>query len=472
MSRRIPFGAPIATGAEMRAAEQRVIDGGVSVYDLMERAGLAIAREVRRFAAGRPILVAAGPGNNGGDAYVAARHLADWGLDVTLATLGAAGDGAAARMAARWTGPTLALTEATARPVLIDGLFGTGARPLDEVVDGRMRELCEGAELTLAIDLPSGVSADAAEGGGAVRADITIALGALKPGHLVGPQASAGGDLLLADIGVPVDTGRTTIAPPRLARLGDEMQKFSRGMVAVIGGEMPGASLLAATSAMHGGAGYVILGQQVLDVGEPHALVRRRASDPDPLAKLLDDQRIGAAVIGPGLGRDEAARARLDAALASERDLVIDADALSLLGREAGDRIKARRRHVFLTPHGGEFDRMFGTAGGNKIDRTVAAAASIGATVVHKGAATVIAGPDGRVVVMASATPWLSTAGTGDVLAGLLGARHARVKDDPMTAAIEAVWLHAAAAAMLDPGIIADDVVRRLPAALAAQVWC
>ena len=168
-------------------------------------------------------------------------------------------------------------------------------------------------------------------------------------------------------------------------------------------------------------------------------------------------------------------RARLNIALASLRDLVIDADALSLLGRDVIDRIDVHRRRVFLTPHGGEFDRLFGPCreggGSNKIDRTVAAAVDSGATVIHKGAATVIATPDGRAVVMANATPWLSTAGTGDVLAGLVGARHAANRDDPLAAGSEAVWLHAAAASMLDPGFVADAVVRCLPAALAAQTW-
>ena len=234
MTRRIPFAAPIATAAQMRAAEQAVLDGGVSIDELMERAGLAVAREVRRFAAGRAVLVAAGPGNNGGDGYVAARHLAEWGIDVVVATLGSAREGAAARMAARWAGASVPLDDAPARPVLVDALFGTGARPgLADDLLRRWSELRDMAELTIAIDLPSGVSADAAALGDSLRADITIALGALKPGHLVGPQAFASGHLTLADIGVPVATGRTTIAPPRLHRLEGEVQKFSRGMVAV-----------------------------------------------------------------------------------------------------------------------------------------------------------------------------------------------------------------------------------------------
>ena len=456
----------------MRAAEQAVIDGGVTIDELMERAGLAVAREVRRFAAGRPILIAAGPGNNGGDAYVAARHLAGWGLDVAVATLGTPREGAAPRMAARWEGLVQPLATATPRAVLVDGLFGTGisrALPADPV--NRFAALQAGAELTIAIDLPSGVSADAEPLATALHADVTVALGALKPGHLVGTGAAASGHIVLVDIGVPVTTGRSTIAPPRLERLAGGLQKFSRGMVAVVGGGKPGASLLAATAAMHGGAGYVTLAEERVDGTSPHALVRRTVADTGALATMLGDERIGAVAVGPGLGRGDRAEALLDVALASPRDLVIDADALSLLGREVGTRVATDRRQVYLTPHGGEFDRLFGEGGGNKIDRTVAAAAATGATILHKGATTVIATPDGAVNVLASATPWLSTAGTGDVLAGLLAARHARRTGDPLCAANEAVWLHAVAAGLAGPAFIADDVVARLPAAIDASTW-
>ncbi|WP_254605071.1 NAD(P)H-hydrate dehydratase [Sphingomonas bacterium] len=469
MSRRIPFGAPIATAAQMRAAEQAVMDGGVSVDELMERAGLAIAREVRRFAANRRILIAAGPGNNGGDAYVAARHLAAWGLQVAVSAHGRAGEGAAARMAARWTGRTVALDAADPRPLFVDGLFGTGtSRPLDTTTASLISRLQGAAELTIAIDLPSGIFADGTGVGNGVSADLTIALGALKIAHVVGPEAVRCGHVMLADIGVPVCTSVTTIAPPSLAPLTGEVQKFSRGMVAVVGGAMPGASLLAASAAMRGGAGYVMLTERQPSGVSPHALVRRTLPDADALASLLDDHRIGAVVIGPGLARDTEARALLDATLASRRDLIVDADALSLLGRDVGQRIGTARRTVFLTPHGGEFDRLFGADGGNKIDRTLAAAAASGAIVIHKGSDTVIATPDGQAVVMASATPWLSTAGTGDVLAGLVASRHAHLKDRPLQAASEAVWLHAAAAALATPPFIADDVVARLPDALAA----
>ena len=469
MSRRIPLGAPIVTAAEMRVAERTVIDGGVAVDELMERAGLAVAREVRRFAVGRPVLVAAGPGNNGGDAYVAARHLADWGLDVLVATLGSPREGAAARMAGRWNGPSVPMEQAERRPIFVDGLFGTGGmRPLTDALHRRVDALCRDADLSVAIDLPSGVDPNGAATHQALSTDITVALGALKRGHVVGPDAARCGHLLIADIGVPVGGRVRTIRPEPIAQPGAAAQKFSRGMVLVVGGAMPGAALLAATAAMHGGAGYVVLAAAGRMGEVPHALVRRTLADPAALGHLLADDRIGAVVIGPGLGRDDAARALLDRALASPCDLVIDADALSLLGRDVGARIAADRRHVVLTPHSGEFDRLFGENGGDKIERTIAAARATGATIVHKGADTGIASPAGEVIVSAGATPWLSTAGTGDVLAGLVGARLARHRREPLMAAEEAVWWHAAAARLTPPPFAADDVVRRLPAAMPA----
>ena len=467
--RLLPAGAPIVTAAAMRAAEDLVVAAGTTVDELMERAGLAVAREVRRVATGGSVLLLAGPGSNGGDAYAAARHLAGWGLDAVVAAHGPAGEGAATRMAARWTGQTVPLGQATSRPVLVDGLFGTGgSRPLADELIAAIAPLRAAASITVAIDLPSGVPADGERQDVSLSADLTVAIGALKVAHVAGPHAAACGHVLLADIGVAVATDWRMVAAPRLRPLPAETQKFARGMVLVVGGAMAGASLLASTAAMHGGAGYVVLAEERASGVDPHALVRRPVADAAALAGLLDDARIGAVVVGPGLGRDERARALLDAALASERDLVIDADALSLLGETVGTSIAADRRRVFLTPHSGEFDRLFGPGGGNKIERTVAAARATGAIVVHKGADTVIAAPDGQVRVAGGATPWLSTAGTGDVLAGLLAARHAHRRDDPLRSATEAVWLHSRAAAGLPAGFVADDLVARLAPVLAA----
>lgn len=471
--RRIPPGAPIVTAAQMRAADQACFDAGVSQDELMERAGTAVAREVRRLAAGKPLLILAGPGNNGGDAYVAARLLAEWGHAVTVATLGTPKESAAARMAGRWSGQTLPLAEAHPPPscVVVDGLFGTGAtRPMPQDVRVHLDTMRGDASMVVAIDLPSGVAADArATGLPSLRADVTIALGALKPAHVVGGDATASGHVLLADIGVPVPLDWRTLYDPVFGRLREDAHKYSRGMVAVLAGAMPGAARLAARAALAAGAGYVVLAGDRLQPGPLDAIVQRQVAQPDELSALLEDARIGAFVIGPGLGRDDWAEAMVETALASARDLVIDGDALSIIGGTNTDRLQGRDAATYLTPHSGEFDRLFGESGDNKIERTIAAARATGAVVVHKGQDTVIARPSGEVRVAAGASPWLSTAGTGDVLAGLVAARHAG-NDGPRSAET-AVWLHGRAAALAGVSFSADALVDVIGPALASGHW-
>ncbi|RSV35567.1 NAD(P)H-hydrate dehydratase [Sphingomonas sp. ABOLE] len=460
----IPPGAPILTADAMRAAEEAVFARGVSQDELMERAGAAVAREAVRFAMGRSVLVLAGPGNNGGDAYVVARHLREAGLDVLVAASGAPKQGAAERMHARWKGPTTSLYGAPVRPVVIDGLFGIGVtRSLERSIAAVLSELVRGAEFTLAIDLPSGMDTDSGDELGAPRGvNATVALGALKPAHVLGDGLSRCGHVLLADIGIPVESAWRSVARPQMETPGPRTHKYSRGLVAVVEGAMPGAGRLAARAAMASGAGYVMLAGPDPAGPAPDALVRRTIDDADDLADFLAGDRIDAVVLGPGLGRDRRAEAFLRAGLAVDKPLVLDGDALSLLGTSAAATLAAREAPVWITPHGGEFDRMFAGTG-SKIDRTLQAAAS-GATVVHKGGDTVIAGPDGRVRVLAGASPWLSTAGTGDVLAGLLGAQIGQGGSgvDPAAAA---VWLHGRAAQLAGPAFFADQLVAQLPEA-------
>ncbi|MBM3929097.1 MAG: NAD(P)H-hydrate dehydratase [Sphingomonadales bacterium] len=443
----------------MRAAEAAMCAAGVTQDVLMERAGAAVADQVQRLAAGRPVLVLAGPGNNGGDGYVAARLLQERGLSVVVAYLGDTKDGAAARMAERWGGAVRALAQAEPRPVLVDALLGIGTpRPFEPPVADALGRLIAAADLTIAIDLPSGRHADT--GGGSGRADVTVALGALKPAHVLYPAAAACGHVVLADIGVPVRSDVTTIAQPTLPAWQHDVNKFTRGMVAVVGGAMPGAGWLAARAALAAGAGYVQIVGTAPAEGPPHAIVRRVAADAAALRDVLDDPRIGAVVVGPGLGRDEAARGVLDVALTSRHDLVIDGDALTLLGRDVAARIGADRRRVCLTPHGGEFARMF-DGEGDKLHVTRAAARASGAMIVHKGADTVIASPEGRVVVAADTNPGLSTAGTGDLLAGTIAACMAA---DPVGTGYAAagVWLHSRAADHMGPVFPADALASRI----------
>ena len=459
-------GAPIVTAAEMRAAEQAVFAGGVSQDELMERAGAAVARETARFAMGRPILILAGPGNNGGDAYVAARLLKNDGHDVSLVATGAPAPGAAERMHARWNGPTTSLYAARPRPMLVDGLFGTGlTRPLELGLAAVFADLCEQAEFTLSIDLPSGIDTDTGADLGAPRGiDVTLALSALKPGHLLDAGLERCGKLLLADLDIPVDSRRRTVTRPRIETPGAHSHKYSRGLVAVIEGAMPGAARLAARAAMVGGAGYVVLASD-RPLGEgPDALVRREVRSAEDLTEFLGWDRIDAIVLGPGLGRDRRAEAYLRAAFAAPKPLILDGDALTLLGTGAARWLETRAAPTWITPHSGEFDRMF-AGGGSKIDRTLAAATEACATIVHKGADTVIASPKGEVRILAGASPWLSTAGTGDVLAGLLAAQV--VQGGKGAAPAEAAaWLHGRAAQLAGPALIADALIMHITEAI------
>ncbi|MDQ0836706.1 NAD(P)H-hydrate dehydratase [Sphingomonas faeni] len=488
-------GQPILTAAEMRAAEDAVIACGVSVETLMNRAGTAIAHVVRRLAGVNEVLILCGPGNNGGDGYVAARVLAEMGATVRVAALSKPKTAAAKSARAGWSGVVETLAEAKPAPIIVDALFGTGlTRPLDaepvptlsrspadagaqlsskgypdgllcapasageQTVVGRLHFLANAAQLRIAVDLPSGLGTDSGQALSKPPVfNLTLALGAVKPAHLLQPAARYCGHIRLLDIGVPTTSQAEVLKPPTLANPGPDAHKYTRGMLAVIAGIMSGASDLAALAAMRAGAGYVtLLGDTA---GPPHALVRTPFSD-----HALANDRIGALVIGPGLGRDGIARSRLEAALTSNHPLIIDGDALRLLDPE---RIKALKVPVILTPHAGEFDALFGKSDADKITRAREAAVLTNAVVVFKGADTVIAAPDGRVRIAQGASDWLSTAGTGDVLAGAIGAMLAAGLD-PLDAACAGVWLHGDAARRLGPAFIADDLAEALRSARGA----
>jgi len=452
-------GAPVLTAAQMRAAEGQVMAGGVSEAELMQRAGEGIARAVARLAAGRETLILCGPGNNGGDGYIAAAALQRQGLRVRVAATGEPRSDGARRARAAWNGTVEAMADAEPAPVLVDAVFGTGlSRAPDAAVQAALRRLASAAWLSIAVDLPSGIASDDGTPLGDVPGfDVTLALGAVKPSHLLQPAAALMGQVRLIEIGVASDTKIRAMKRPDLPQPDATSHKYSRGMVAIVGGSMSGASELAAMAALRAGAGYVLHLSSDPPGGSarPHAVVRR-AYAPD----ALGEDRIGAVVIGPGLGRDEDARERLETALASGRPLVIDGDALRLvdiatLHRHEGPKI--------LTPHGGEFAHLFGEMPEGKLAATLRAAERSGAVVVHKGADTVIAAPDGRAILCPEASPWLSTAGTGDVLAGAVGAMLAAGME-PLAAAEAGVWLHAQAARACGAAFIADDLAEALSA--------
>jgi hydroxyethylthiazole kinase-like uncharacterized protein yjeF len=450
-------GQPILDAAQMRAAEAQVIAAGTSAEALMARAGEQVAEQVRRLAAGTEVLVLCGPGNNGGDGYVAAAALRRAGHAVRVAACAPPATVAASAARAAWMGPVEELGGAAPAPIVVDALFGIGLnRPLDAEICEPLCNLIRGARLSIAVDVPSGVSTDEGSSLADVSpVDLTLALAAVKPAHVLQSSAARCGDIRLLDIGVDVSGPVRVASAPELRSPSPGDHKYSRGLVAVVAGRMAGAAALAAVAAGRGGAGYVRLLGSATD-RLPHAIVRQRFS-----AEALADERVGAVVIGPGLGRDDKARERLDVACASGRPMVIDGDALHLLG-EAPARVP-----TILTPHAGEFARLFGDITGNKIDCAIEAARRANAVVVFKGADTVIAAPDGRAIVHAHAPAWLATAGTGDVLAGVIGAQLAGGAD-LFTAAANGVWLHAEAARLSGPAFIADDLAAHLPAALGA----
>jgi hydroxyethylthiazole kinase-like uncharacterized protein yjeF len=361
-------------------------------------------------------------------------------------------------MAARWAGPVVPIANAPPAPLIIDALFGSGlARaieaPVQAVIDS-LRSSCR----VVAIDIASGIDADTgALLGQPLAADLTLALGALKPGHLIGPGAALAGRLAVVDLGIAVASDLHLMTAPRLHPLPADVHKYARGWALVVEGEAPGAAGLAALAALRCGAGLVTM------AGDGHglpALAVMRLGDAEATA-LLADRRLGAVVLGPGLADAARARRWLDAAQAAGRPLVIDAGALDCLdGRPL-------TVPALLTPHEGEFGRVFGAPGPDRLAAVRAAAAATGAVVLLKGPATIIAAPDGRAAINTHAAPWLATAGAGDVLAGMAGGLLAQGLP-PFDAACAAAWLHGDAGQRLGPGGISDDLVGLLPAVLAA----
>lgn len=452
-------GRVILTAAEMRAAEEAAIAAGTPVEELMERAGKSAAEAIWRFAGPLPALVLCGPGNNGGDGYVIARELAARGVDVRVAALGAPGTPAARAACASWAGSIEKLVDAAPAPMLIDALFGTGlSRPLDVGVSQRLGDLAVQAQVRVAVDLPSGVATD----DGAILSpvpdyELTVTFQTLKPAHLLQPAARHMGRLAIADIGIEAESDLYQIGRPTLTGPGPDAHKFSRGLVTVIAGGMGGASALAAGAAARAGAGAVRLQAKALVHNAPAAIIQTPG---DPLDRL-DDPRIGALLLGPGLLPDEEGRAMLEAVLRTGCPLVLDAGALRLLK----DRGFSLLRNAILTPHEGEFAALFDGAPGSKVEQARHAAGRSGAVIVYKGPDTVVAAPDGRAAI-GTAPHWLASAGTGDVLAGTIAAMRAGGMD-AFEAACAGVWLHGRAAELAGPGLIADDLVHHLQAACA-----
>ncbi|WP_240791109.1 NAD(P)H-hydrate dehydratase [Roseomonas sp. AR75] len=463
----------LLTPAEMARADAAAIAAGIPGIVLMEAAGRAVARAAMRRFRPVPTLVLAGPGNNGGDGWVAARLLEQAGWPVAVACLAAPRPGSDAALAAvRWRGPVVpfSLAEPARAGLVIDAVFGAG---LSRPVDGLAAEVLRAVRCPiLAVDVPSGVDgATGAVPGFAPQAVATVTFFRRKPGHLLFPGRGLCGETVLADIGLPAAV-LPAIAPRawrngpwlwRIPRPAAVSHKYARGHVAVAAGPgMTGAARLVAGGARRAGAGLLTIAAPdaataaVLRSGAPGVIVA------EDRAALLADGRIGTWVIGPGLPPDATTRATLREAVAAGRQVVADAGAL----RAAADDPAALRGCAVLTPHAGEFAAIFGPPGDDRPGAIRAAAAATGAVVVLKGADTLIAAPDGRLAINDNAPPWLATGGTGDVLAGIVAAMLAQGMP-AFEAAAAAVHLHGAAAGRAGPGLLAEDLESVIPELLA-----
>jgi hydroxyethylthiazole kinase-like uncharacterized protein yjeF len=482
----------ILTVAQMRAAEEALIEAGSSVAALMDVAGRGAAEWVWRVAAHRPVTVLCGPGNNGGDGYVIAEALRERGGDVVVIAAGEPKTEAARNARSSFQGQVLGPEARPPGEVLVDCLFGSGlTRPLTDEHFTLLSYLAKSHKHRIAIDLPSGVDSDSGAelNEGLPDYALTIALGAWKFAHFLMPASAAMGALRRVGIGVgPVAGAARLIGRPQFAEPSADSHKYRRGLLGVVAGAMPGASVLASIAAQRAGAGYVkLLGggracpsrssgrAEVLsgapnpaqaELAEAPALPSDLVLQPGPLAAALQDKRLDALLVGPGLGRDDHARESLAALLQTRLPTVADADALVLL--QPNDPAP-----TIATPHEGELavlERAFGlAAAASKPGRASAVARASGMIVVAKGPDTVIAAPDGRLALARRGSSWLSIAGTGDVLAGIIASRLA-TGVDPFEAACQGTWLHAEAAQHCRPPFTAGELARAVGDAYAAAL--
>jgi hydroxyethylthiazole kinase-like uncharacterized protein yjeF len=478
----------ILTPGEMTEADRRTIAAGTPGIELMERAGGAVARAAVMAAdGGRRIAVVCGPGNNGGDGFVAARLIREQGFDVRLLLVGERGrlKGDAAIAASRWSGTADpfgdgALSESD---LIVDALFGAG---LSRNLSGEAKRAVEAINAAglpvVAVDLPSGIDGMSGQvRGSAVRATHTVTFCRMKPGHLLMPGRVHCGKITVADIGIPDRVVREVAGPlvlnapaawidaypwPRA-----DGHKYNRGHAVVVSGPAyaTGAARLAAKAALRAGAGLVTVAARRASVSvlsaALEAIMVREAQGAAGLKKLFADKRLNAVLLGPGNTVGKSTKAAVEAAAKAQRVLVLDADAISSFTGESdklAKLLKMNRIQALLTPHDGEFRKLF--AGDpqivrieSKVEKARAAAKALGAVVLLKGPDTVVAAPDGRVTVSNNAPPWLATAGSGDVLGGI--ALGLIAQGMPVfEAANAAAWLHGEAAREAGFGMTAEDL--------------
>jgi hydroxyethylthiazole kinase-like uncharacterized protein yjeF len=470
--------------AQMSEADRLAAAQGRSVFELMENAGRAVAGEIARRWTPRPIAVLCGPGNNGGDGFVAALALSQSGWTVRLALAGArdALRGAALAHAQRWPGPVEALTPAAIEgaALVVDSVFGSGFnRPLDARIRDTLALAGQRGIPIIAVDVPSGVQGDSGAGDGAAAATCTVTFARKKPAHVLLPGRDLCGEVVVADIGIPdavfdalgIDTWENHPGQwlAELPRLQFAANKYSRGHALLIGGyPMTGAARMAARAAARAGAGLTTIAVEERSVPIYAAALTSVMVHPltthDDLGPLLADRRYTACLIGPGAGTGDSTRDRALRMLASGKPLVLDADAISAFAADPRALFAAIQGRCVITPHEGEFKRLFSFAG-DKLSRARQAAKHSGAVIVLKGSDTVIATPDGRAAINSNAPATLATAGSGDVLGGLILGLLAQGME-AFPAACAAVWMHGAAAAAFGPGLLAEDLPDLIPGVL------
>jgi ADP-dependent NAD(P)H-hydrate dehydratase / NAD(P)H-hydrate epimerase len=483
----------LLTAEEMGRAERLTTEGGITSLTLMENAGRGVAEElVRRYPRGSKILVLCGPGNNGGDGFVAARTLRERGYQVRLALVGSqdALKPDAKEMARRWDESIepMSPTNLNGTEVVIDAIWGSG---LNQPVNGVVAEMIEAVarrELpVVAVDVPTGVNATHGNVHGvAFKALSTVTFFRRKTGHMMLPGRLLCGDLRVVDIGIPNGV-LDEIAPHTFLnepdfwlryfpRLRIDGHKYDRGHAVVVSGPMEstGAARLAARAALRVGAGLVTVATSkaafYVNAAQLTSIMVSAFDGPHGLGEKLSDPRVNSVLIGPGAGASQETRDLVAATLSSEATVVLDADGLSAFSESPQDLfqlIKQRSSPSILTPHEGEFNRLFPELDNapSKLERARRAAEISGGLVVFKGPDTVIAAPDGLAAITDGAPPWLATAGTGDVLAGLIAGLSAQGMA-ALDAAVAGVWIHGELGRVFGPGLIAEDMAELLPGVL------
>jgi hydroxyethylthiazole kinase-like uncharacterized protein yjeF len=473
------MGLDILSVAEMAAADRAAIDAGTPSLELMERAGRAVVEAITARWAACPTAVLCGPGNNGGDGYVVARMLKRRSWPVWVEEAAAPATAEARAKAARWRGRTIPLSETDGgAQLVVDALFGAGlSRPLGKVAAARAKTVDR--RNVVSIDMPSGIAGDTGRvlGDAAFAASLTVTFHAKKPAHVLQPGRSRCGELLVADIGLKsrrtaTHENKPGLWLPQFPWPANGGHKHGRGRVSVISGGPwnTGAARLAARGALRIGAGLVTLlatpDALASNAANLEAIMLKSFDGEGELMRLADDA--DAVVIGPAAGVGAATVGKLLALARTGAALVVDADALTSFRDDPARLFANLDRDDVMTPHEGEFERIFPGLLASDMGRLAAtreAARKAGCVVLLKGPDTVIATPDGRAAINTNGSPWLATAGSGDVLAGLVAGLIAQGLDS-FDAACAAVWIHADAAALFGPGLIAEDLPGLTPTIL------